>query len=123
MVDEVKLFVDETAEGENPPKTNFEHFGCVREQKLIWKPNMIEWTRDNVVPFRQFLFRLLLEILFTSTIDPMVDIKKELELWEKQRSFERALGSSPTSIAVLDLLGSEKYDLNNWINSAPAPKV
>jgi hypothetical protein len=123
VVDEVKLFVDETAEGENPPKTNFEHFGCVQEQKLIWKAGMIEWMRDNVVPFRKFLFRLLLEILFTSTVDPMEDIKKELDVWDKQKSFERALNSSPTSIALLDLLGREKYDLNNWINSAPAPKV
>lgn len=123
VVDEVRLFVDETGEGQNPPETNFEHFGCVREQKLIWKPDMIAWMRDNVVPFRKFLFRLLLEILFTSTVDPMEDIKKELEIWEKQKSFERALNSSPTSVALLDLLGLEKYDLNNWINSAPPPKV
>jgi hypothetical protein len=108
VVDEVKLFVDESNEGANPPKTDFKHFGCVREQKLIWKPNMIEWMRDNALPFRRFLFRLLLEILFTSTVDPMEDIKKELEIWEKQRSLERALNSSPTSIAVLDLLGGEK---------------
>jgi hypothetical protein len=84
---------------------------------------MIEWMRDNALPFRRFLFRLLLEILFTSTVDPIEDIKKELEIWEKQRSLERALNSSPTSIAVLDLLGGEKYDLNNWIKSAFAQKV
>ena len=123
VVDEVKLFVDETDEGENPPKANFAHFGCVREQKLIWKPDMIAWMRDNVVSFRKFLYRLLLEILFTSTVDPMDEIKKELDAWEKQKSFERALNSSPTSVALLDLLGPEEYDLNNWINSAPTPKV
>ena len=123
VVDEVKLFFDEAAEGETPPKTNFVHFGCVREQKLIWKPGMLEWMRNNVGPLRQFLFRLLLEILFTSTIDPMEDIKKELDIWEKQRSFERALNSSPTSIPLLDLLGPEKYDLTNWINASPASAV
>jgi hypothetical protein len=123
VVDEVKIFIDESAEGENPPKTNFKHFGCVQEQKLIWKPDMIEWMRENVGPFRKFLFRLLLEILFTSTIDPIDDIQKELDAWDKEKCFERALNSSPTSIALLDLLGPKKYDINNWISGAPASKI
>jgi hypothetical protein len=123
VVDEVKLFIDETEEGENPPKINFEHFGCVREQKLIWKPDSIEWMHSNFESVRKFLLRLLLEILFSSTIDPLEDIRKELDAWDKEKSFERALSSSPTSVAILDLLGREKYDLNNWISSTPAPKI
>ncbi len=123
IVDEVKLFVDESPEGENPPKTDFEHFGCLREQKLIWKPDMLDWMRKNVASFRDFLLGLLLRILVASTIDPWKDLERELDDWHKEKSFERALNSSPTSVALLDLVGKDCYELNNWINGTTASKI
>jgi len=123
VVDEVKIFIDEGPEGENPPKTNFEHFGCLREQKLVWKPDMLEWMRSNVGAFRDFMLGLLLRLLVSSTIDPWKDLKRELDAWHEQDSFRRALNSSPTSMLLIDVVGRDMYDLNHWINGAPAPKV
>jgi hypothetical protein len=123
VVEEVNLFIDETAEGDSPPRTSFRHFGCEREQRLIWKPDMHEWMRLNVPAFREFLHGLLLQILVATTIDPWDELKRELDTWHKEKSFERALTSSPTSVQFLNILGKNSYDLNNWINSTAAPQV
>jgi len=118
VVEEVNLFIDEDPQGESPPKTNFRHFGCEREQKLIWKPDLHEWMRLNVAAYREFLHGLLLQILIATTIDPFDDLSRELDAWHKEKSFERALASCPTSVQLIDLLGTNSYDLNNWIKSA-----
>lgn len=123
VVDEVKIFIDEGTDAENPPRMDFEHFGCLREQKLIWKPDMLDWMRNNVGAFRDFLHGLLLRILVTSTIDPWKDLERELDDWHKEKSFERALNSSPTSAALLELVGMDRYDLNNWINATSTSQV
>jgi hypothetical protein len=123
IVEEVNIFIDEAADGESPPKNDWEHFGVSGEQKLIWKPDLVEWMRTNVSSFREFLHQLLLRILAATTIDPLKDLERELDIWHKEKSFERALTSSPTSIGLVDLLGKDCYDLNNWINGTPTPPV
>jgi len=123
VVDEVVLFVDEDHSGKNPPDMKFGRSESISEEKLLWKPDMIEWMRTNPVDLRNFLHSLLLHILFTTTIDPIKDLKQELATWNEQKSFERALNATPTSVAVIDLLGRDKYDLNHWINGATPQAV
>jgi hypothetical protein len=118
VVDEVVLFIDEDLAGKNPPDIKFGHSESSSEEKLLWKPDMIEWMRTSPVELRNFLHSLLLHLLFTTTIDPINDLKQELANWNEQKSFERALSATPTSVAIIDLLGRDKYDLNYWINSA-----
>ncbi|MGD0650347.1 MAG: hypothetical protein ABSA97_04280 [Verrucomicrobiia bacterium] len=123
IVDEVKIYVDEDDVGSNPPPLKLEHFGSAKEQKIIWKPDMLEWMRLNRAEFCDYMLGFLLQLLIATTIDPIKDLKKELETLKAEKSFERALATSPTSMAILDLLGKDKYDLNNWINSAPTQTV
>ena len=121
VVDEVNIFIDENDAGENPPKISFQHFACGREQQLVCNVGMLEWMRTNVSSFRAFLHRLLLQMLLATTIDPLKDLERELDNWHKEKSFERALASSPTSVAIIDLLQNHCYDLNYWINTAASP--
>jgi hypothetical protein len=84
---------------------------------------MLEWMQLNRAGFCDYMMEFLLQLLIATTVDPIDDLKRELDALKAEKSFDRALSFSPTSTAVLDLLGKDKYDLNNWINSAPTQKV
>jgi hypothetical protein len=123
VVDKVELMIDIDPSGSNPPITKFEHFGCLKEQKLVWRPDMLEWMRTHVQDLRKFLHDLLLRILFCTTVDPFDDLTKEIDAWHEQKSFELAINSAPTSVAFTDIFGQEQYDLNRWIKGAPPQTI
>ena len=58
---------------------------------MVWRSDMLEWMRTNVIAFRKFLQGVLLEILVITTIDPLEDLDRELDAWHNEKSFERAL--------------------------------
>ena len=57
------------------------------------------------------------------TIDPWEDLKRELKYWRKRGVFDRILIATRNSIALFDIVGREKYDLNYWIKAASAQEI
>ncbi len=120
VTDRVDIFIDEDTDGKSPPDLKFEHFAHGKEQRLVFAPQMEGWLRSQHREAATFLERLLLDMIFASTIDPMEDLAKELNDMHREATFDRALGFSPTATAVLDLIAPEHYDINHWINTAVA---
>lgn len=112
IVDEVKVFIDIDTSGNNPPLLNLETPPDSEGYSLVWKPDMLEWlnTADRK-EVHDFLMRFLLKLLLDITIDPIVDIEQELNQWHEEGAFSRAIGMSPTSIALTNIIGEEQYEL------------
>jgi hypothetical protein len=121
IVDEFPILVDVGEEGETPPEIRFERRTKGVGHPLIWKHDLLEWLgrgpRDEV---SDYLKLLLFHLLFMTTIDPVEDLEEELAQWQREETFTRALGSSPISIIVEDLIGRNKYDADYW-RKASAP--
>lgn len=121
VVDQFTIGIDECELGTNPPLFDFLAPADDR-YKLIWGSDMITWlhsgNRKQVLDhFMEFLLQLLLCI----TIDPLEDLKAELNRWHREHTFSRAMGNSPTSLLVLDLLGKERYGVGHWSKSPTTP--
>ena len=122
IVDEVKVVVDVDASGDNPP---FLDLGMPPDPEgyfLVWKPDMLEWLRKtDPKQIRDYLMKFLFKLLLDITIDPKDDLTQEFERWHDEGTFNRALGMSPTSILLMDLIGKDRYDLSYWCNPATSP--
>ena len=79
---------------------------------------MLAWMIENRADFCRWLHQFVLRVIFDATIDPMEDLVAEMDQWGEQGTFDRALSASPTSIAVDDLIGKDRYDLNYWYDPA-----
>ena len=120
VVDEVDLYVSTDRDGRNPPEIVPEKFGF-EEHKLTWRPGMIEWMRNNSASYASHLHELLRKLLLSITIDSFDDVKSEMEAWNANGVFDRVGAAEVDFLALTDLIGTDKYDLNYWINtSAPS---
>jgi len=124
IVDEVKVVVDIDASGDNPPLLDLNMPPDPEGYYLVWKPDMLEWLRKtDRKQVHDYLMKLLLKLLLDITIDPRNDLTQELERWYEEGTFSRALGMSPTSIALMDLIGKERYELSYWCKPTASPEV
>ncbi|MFH1741572.1 MAG: hypothetical protein ABIH23_21405, partial [bacterium] len=119
VVDEVEFLVKTDRAGSNPPEAILKGPSVSGSYDLCWKPDMLDWLyseeRSAVGEcFLQLLLRILLEI----TIDPLSDLMDELEKWKEQGTFNRAIELSPTSVFIMEILGTEKYEINYWYGTS-----
>jgi hypothetical protein len=73
--------------------------------------------------FHEYLTSFLGMLIAAITIDPWEDLKRELNHWRKRGVFDRILIATRNSIALIDVVGREKYDLNYWIKAATAQEI
>ncbi len=89
------------------------------ELELNWQPGVADWLaladRQAVI---EYLLCTCLTVLLRATIDPVEDLKAEMDEWQKGGMLGRALGTSPTVHAVADLIGKDCYDLEKCITAA-----
>jgi hypothetical protein len=121
-VENVELYVSTSEAGRNPPEIEPEKFGF-EEHALTWRPGMIEWMRNSRGPYAEHLHELLRKLLLSITIDSFDDIKSELEAWSAEGVFERVGSAEADFLALIDLIGADKYDLNYWIKGAASSSV
>lgn len=114
VVDTVDLSILSKAGGVNPPKIDPALLG-MESQELVWGTGMIDWMRNKPQEYTQHLYGLLTDILLFTTIDSQNDIEEELAAWKAGGVFKRACSTGRTFTALLDLIGANKYDINNWI--------
>jgi hypothetical protein len=122
IVDEVDVYVSTSDAGRNPPEIAPEKFGF-EEHGLTWRPGMIEWMRNNAGEYAGHLHELLRKLLLSITIDSFDDIKSEIEAWSADGVFDRVGAAEADFLALIDLIGADKYDLNYWINSSASSSV
>jgi hypothetical protein len=123
VFDEVKIYVDETKEGNNPPSLEKIKWDVVDELPQIWASDALKWIHDNQNDFHEYLTSFLGMLIAAITIDPWEDLKRELNHWRKRGVFDRILIATRNSIALIDVVGREKYDLNYWIKAATAQEI
>jgi len=114
----ITLEIVEDESGVNPPDLTKLMEGFMDPLQQVWKGSFPSWLINNRGLYGSYLSRFLKFFLFFSTIDPFEDVKKELDYWAKNGVFERALVSVHGSIALLDVLGKNSYDLDKWINAS-----
>jgi hypothetical protein len=123
VFDEVRIHVDETQDGKNPPLLEKIKWNVVDELPQIWAPDALQWIHDNQDEYHQYLTSFLGMLIAAITIDPWEDLKRELTSWRKRGVFDRILIATRNSIALIDIVGREKYDLNYWIKAAAAQEI
>lgn len=112
IVDKANFVIDIDASGNNPPPLELDRPPDPDGYYMIWKPDMLEWLRKtNAKEISDYFMQLLLKLLLDTTIDPLEDLQQELERWYKEDTFSRAIGTSPTCLALLDLIGEKGYEL------------
>ncbi len=122
VVEKVDLCVSTSEAGRNPPEIEPEKFGF-EEHALTWRPGMIEWMRNSAVSYAEHLHELLRKLLLSITIDSFDDIKSELEAWSAEGVFDRVGSAEADFLALIDLIGVDKYDLNYWIKGAASSSL
>ena len=124
IVDEVDILVDMAEDGNNPPDVEMPTWENAQVLESVWAPDMLAWMnegdRDRV---SEYLRKVLFTLILTATADPLDDLKAEFQRWYNEDAPTRALGTSPISIALRDLLGENDYDLAYWCEAASAPEV
>jgi hypothetical protein len=123
VFDEVRIFVDETKEGTNPPSLEQVKWNVVAELPQVWEPDVLQWIHKHQNDFHDYLTRFLGMLIAAITIDPWEDLKRELDYWGKRGVFDRILIATRNSMALTDIIGREKYDLNYWIKAAAAQEI
>lgn len=114
--DEVKILVDVDKAGQNPPRVDFSVSGS-DGYPFVWQPDMLDWLiKTDYKKITDYFMTFLLNLLLYLTIDPIKDVKKELDEWKMQETFFRALSMPPTCIPLLDIIGKERYELSYWLN-------
>jgi hypothetical protein len=116
LVDEVAFQVSEERVGKSPPflldlNGNWQP---TDDHELRFAPNLVDWMLNKRREFCEWLHRFTLKVIYDGTIDPLEDITAEFDRLGQNGTFARALSTSPTSIAVNELVGKKKYDLNYW---------
>src|SRR5207249_1281059 len=101
VFDEVRIHVDETKEGKNPPSLETIQWNVIDELQQIWAIDAIQWIHDNWSDFHQYLTSFLGVLIAAITIDPWDDLKRELKYWRKRGVFDRILIATHNSIAVI----------------------
>ncbi len=106
VVDELEIVVGSSSHGNTPPEIEKPRIAGSNTYHIIWGLDLQEWLidtdRDDVA---NYFLALLVSIISEITVDPIGDIMQQLESWYKQDTLNRALGTTPTIIALKDLLG------------------
>jgi hypothetical protein len=123
IFDDVRFLVDETNEGKNPPSLEQIQWNVVAELPQVWTEDALQWIHDHQSGFHEYLIVFLSLLITSITIDPWKDLKLELDHWGKRGVFDRILIATRNSIALTDVVGREKYDLNYWIKAAAAQEI
>lgn len=123
VFDEVRIYIDESEDGKNPPSLEKIKWDVVDELPQVWAPDTLQWIHDNQGEFHQYLISFLGMLVAAITIDPWEDLKRELKYWRKRGVFDRILIATRNSIALVDVVGRKKYDLNYWIKAAAAQEI
>ena len=123
IFDEVRLFIDESSDGTNPPSLESIRYSVLDEINQTWRADVVKWIHDHYNEFEEYLYTLLATLITATTMDPWEDLKNELEQWHKTGVFSRALIAARNSIAFSDLLGTERYDINYWIKAAAPSEI
>jgi hypothetical protein len=123
VFDKVRFFVDETKDGKNPPSLEQIKWDVVAELPQVWAPDALQWIHTHQNEFHAYLAAFLAMLISAITIDPWKDLERELEHWRKRGVFDRILIATRNSIALTDIVGREKYDLNYWIKAAAAQEI
>jgi len=122
IVEKVNFVVDIDASGNNPPPIELTGLSDSDSCILIWKPDMVDWLcKTDTKKTGDYFMQLLLNLLFRITIDPLEDLQRELEKWHKEDTFSRAIGTSPTCLALLDIIGENAYELRHWYKTPATP--
>lgn len=112
IVDELKILVDVAEHGKNPPDVELPASPSAQVLESVWRPDMLKWMNEgDRSRVTDYLKKVLFTLLLTATIDPFDDLKTEFERWYREGAPTRALGTSPISIALTDILGDNKYEL------------
>jgi hypothetical protein len=123
VFDEVRVHVDETKGGKNPPSLEAIKWNVVDELQQIWAPDAARWIYANQNDFHHYLVSFLNLLIAAITIDPWEDLRRELNYWHKRGVFDRISIATRNSIALTDIVGREKYDLNYWIKAAASQEI
>ncbi|MGH8095000.1 MAG: hypothetical protein ACREIF_16260 [Chthoniobacterales bacterium] len=123
IVDEVRLFIDETNDGRNPPSLEPIQHTVLDEINQTWRVDVVKWIHDHYNEFEEYLHMLSATLITATTMDPWEDLKNELGQWKNTGVFNRALIAARNSIAFSDLLGTERYDVNYWIKAAASSEI
>ena len=121
--DVVRLFVDEADDGDSPPKPNLFEKPWSEERRFVWKTGMSDWMENNIFPFRDYLMELAAGLFMAVTIDPDEDTEAEIKRWAEDDIVNSALFFSPTSLAIINLFGTEEYELSRWCNAASSQEM
>jgi hypothetical protein len=119
VVDTVEFLITSGSSGSNPPSIDPSLFG-MEVQELAWHGGMIEWMRNKPKDYTTHLHDLLMSILLFTTIDAKDDITRELADWTRNGVFDRACAVGRSFVALLDLIGEDKYDIQHWAKAAVA---
>lgn len=124
IVDEVEIHVEVDKQGKNPPLIEFPAGLKSQVFESIWAPDMLTWInsgdRERVV---QYLKQVFFSLLLSTTIDPREELQAELKVWYNEEAPSRAFGTSPITIALVDVIGDDKYDPAYWCEGSAASQI
>ena len=124
IVDEPEILIDVAEDGKNPPDVELPTPPNAQVLESVWQPDMLKWMNEgDRTQVTDYLKKVLFTLLLTATIDPLDDLETEFERWYREDAPTRALGTSPISIALTDILGDNKYELAYWCNTATPQQV
>ncbi len=124
ITDEVHISVAISTTGSNPPPIRLDERPNLEGYRFVWQPDILEWlNKSNRKSITDYFMNFLLKLLVDTTIDPIDDIKAELLRWNNEDVFSLALGTSPSSIAVTNLLGEDSYDYRRWCKTPSSSKI
>jgi hypothetical protein len=119
ITDEIRIRVDVDGNSINPPRPKIVTTSGREDIELHWQSDIADWLvyTDRQVVAEYFL-SICLEILLRTTIDPLDDLKTEMNKWQKDCGLGRALGTLPTIHAIAHLIGKDCYELDACIDTA-----
>lgn len=119
VTDEIRIRVDVDGNSINPPRPQIVTASGREDIELHWQSDIADWLAytDRQVVAEYFL-SICLEILLRTTIDPLDDLKTEMDKWQKDGGLGRALGTLPTIHAIAHLIGKDCYELDACIDTA-----
>lgn len=124
IVHECCVLVDAHEEGTNPPRIELQEVQSAQELKSIWAPEFLDWmNKGERTRVREYFEQFLITILLASTIDSPEDIESEIKRWMGEDARTRAFGTTPISIALVDMIGDMKYDLAYWCKATTPPPI
>lgn len=113
IVEMIDILIDIEDRGATPPDLRLGEPPSPKGIELVWGRNMLSWLRQSQrKDVCDYLMQLFLKILLGATIDPLDNLRKEMDEWLTEATVSRMYGHSPTIIALQDLIKDDQYRLN-----------